>query len=364
MTKQNLAYLATPEADINVDINKTKEFSVKNEETLVEIRSLAAHPNIYGSKAPKGIMYKDTRLIDLDCIDDDNQWFSQLARVGVNPKIGDIQEDIIRNGWNLAELPIHVMMLEGEPGKFIILEGRTRYGILRSLGIKNVIADVFYPTSRANALRFAIGCNAQKKPYGEASVKDIRKAILELVAMPKEEGGIDAEADDFADIVREEIETITTKLKPNQINQLVFDAIEKRDGESPVISFPEGRGAKEWLEAHGYYDTQDRIFVPVGTFKEKVILSAVRKERDIPSSVREICYVVHGGTLDSKNPERSWILDCRNFNREFESLLNEISENFFDGAGINTKRVKIYGAIPMVKSLKDKYPMNKLHYFS
>jgi hypothetical protein len=361
-TKNNVTFLTTPEANINVDVNKQKRFTTDDLNTLIAIRSTAAHPNIYGSKAPSGIKYRKTVLIDLDLVEDNNEWFSQLARISVNPKINDIQEDIIRNGWNLAELPVHVM--EGENGKFVVLEGRTRFSIAKALGMKNIIADVFDNTTLANALRFAISCNAQKKPYGEASVKDIRKVILKLVSMPVVEGGIDSTAEDFAELVREEILDITTKLKPKQMDQIVFDAIEIRDGESPVISFPDGRGSKEWLEAHNYRDSQDRIFVPVGTFEEKVLLSMIRKEQSTPSSVREICYVVHGGTLDSKNPEQSWIKGCRDFNKRFKETLLGVSETFFDGAEIDMKRVKLYGAIPMVKSLKRKYPMNKIYYYN
>jgi hypothetical protein len=350
------------EGDINVNVMSTKRFTDKHVKTMNSVISRLGQPRLYGSTALPGVKHVDTVLIDIDQLVDDNENFSQTVRFSTNPKMQSIQDDVIHNGWNLAEIPILVMkyLVDGVV-KYKPLEGRTRIKILGGLGVKNVIVDVFDEMDEVTAMKFSLGCNVQKKPYGEASPYDVRKVILELVRR----GAIDVKSPNFADEVIREIVSITSKLTEAQQNQIVHDADAIRLGGVSVISFPQGNGAKAWLEKHGYHDSKDRIFVPVGTFQEKVMMSAIRKERELSSNskIRKICYVVHGGTLGAKDPEGDWIKRCRDFKQNFEQTLKDLSDTFFDGAPIDMKRVEFVGAIPMVQSLNDKYPMNDIYWF-
>ena len=350
------------EDDINVNVKTTKRFTNKHMETMNSVISRLGQPRLYGSKALRGVKHIDTMLLDIDNIIEDNENFSQAVRVSANPKMQSIHDDIIHNGWNLAEIPVLVRkcLIDGVV-RYMSLEGRTRIKILQGIGVENVIVDVFDTMDDITAMKFSLGCNVQKKPYGEASPEDVRKVILELVRR----GAIDRESTNFENEIVLEIESITTKLTAAQQNQIVHDSNAIRLGGVSVISFPKGNGAKEWLEKNGYHDTKDRIFVPVGTFQEKVIMSAIRNERKYASNtkIRKISYVVHGGTLNALNPESNWIKECRDFKQNFEQTLKDVSNTFFDGAPIAMKRVEFVGAIPMVQSLNDKYPMNEIYWF-
>lgn len=344
------------EQELSVDVNNVKEFTQDNVNTLDALRSKVAHPRIYGSKTPKGIKYLTTELVCHTSIDSDNVGFNQGARVTANDAIDSIREDIISNGYSLTELPICVMKLDN---RYIILEGRTRYHILRALGVKNIIADVFEQTTSANALRFAVAQNAQKKPFGKASFHDVNKAILELIKM----GEIDVNAPNFTDLVSQEILRITTKLEPQQINRIIHNANDVIHAERTVFSFPGGTGAPEWLKDNGYTDNREIMYWPVSTYDIKAILSGCRQAMLNPD-VKEIRLVVHGSVLDAKDPAKAWLKGCKEFKSTFNNMLKNISNTYFGGMNIRWDRVRLYGAIPQVKALEDKYPMDELYLFN
>lgn len=343
------------EQELSVDVNNVKEFTQENVDTLDALRSKAAHPRIYGSKAPKGINYLTTELICHTIIDSDNMGFNQGARVTANDAIDSIREDIISNGYSLTELPICVMKL-GD--RYIILEGRTRYHILRALGVKNIIADIFEQTTSANALRFAVAQNAQKKPFGKASFDDVNKAILELIKM----GEIDIKAPNFPDLVSQEIMRITTKLEPQQINRIIHNANDVIQAERTVISFPGGDGAVEWLKDNGYTGNREIMYWPVSTYDIKAILSGCRQAMKYPD-IKEIRLIVHGSVLDAKDPAKAWLNGPKKFKTAFDTMLKNISTTYFGSMPVRMSRVKLYGAIPQVKALEDKYPMDEIVLF-
>lgn len=343
--------------ELSVDVTKTKSFTQTHVDTLVSLRVTAAHPRIYGNLAPKGIKHETTQLVDIKDIISNNVFFSQRARFTRNPEMQNIQEDIKVNGYSLTELPIMVMRLSN--GKFVVLEGRTRLEILIGLGMTNIVADVFEETTEANALRFAVSQNAQKKPYGEASFKDVYKAVMTLIRMDE----IDKKSIHFEDLVFQEVMKITTKLKPGQINQIVNDAKNLAAGEESIISFPQGMGAKDWLTKHKYTDTRGIKYIAVGTFEDKVIRSMIRQVPDLDPTIKEVRLVIHGGTLNANDPEGDWIKRCKGFDNTFKNTLKDISKVFFGGAPLKLDRIKLYGAIPMVKSLEDDYPMDELYLF-
>jgi hypothetical protein len=244
-------------------------------------------------------------------------------------------------------------------GKYIILEGRTRFYILRALGVKNIIADVFEQTTSANALRFAVAQNSQKKPHGPASFPDVNKAILELIRM----GEIDAKAPNFTDLVSEEIMRITNKLEPQEINRIIHNANDVVQGERTVFSYPKGEGVKQWLQANGYTDNREIMYHPVSTYDVKTMLAGIRQAKLFPN-IKEIRLVVHGSVLNAKDPAGQWIKNCKGFKNSFNAMMKDISKEFFGGAPIRMNQVRLYGAIPQVKALEDKYPMDELYLFN
>ena len=109
MNMMNVIPLTTEEEKINVVVKNGGLFTERQLKTLIELRNLDAYPRIYGSQTSKGVKYDITTTVKIEDIDSNNKFFNQLARVGVNPEIQSIKEDIIANGYSLVELPIMVM---------------------------------------------------------------------------------------------------------------------------------------------------------------------------------------------------------------------------------------------------------------
>lgn len=353
----------TPKNETDISINipafdsnspKYFYFNQSHLQTHLTLINRAAYPKYYGSKTLPEVKYLDTIIVNIDDVDDNNAYFDQPARVSINPEYASIRDDIMINGFSLAELPI--MVMKTPDGKWVILEGRTRYHILRSLGVKSIIVDEFRYMSPTAALRFAVSANAQKKPFGAASFEDIKKAILTFVNY----GAIDKtlNTEQFHLAVLDEINQITNKLNPTQVNQIVHYAKSIVDGQQSVRSFPNGAGTKEWLIENGYKDTREVMYLAVGTYTEKLHKIMLRNKAKTADDV-EIRIVVHCGVPCSKNPEQDW-MKCKNFAKTFQEYEEAISALRFGGAPIQDSRIKIYGCIPQIKSLEKKYPMNKL----
>ena len=275
----------------------------------------------------------------------------QLARVSINPEFKSISDDIKNNGYSLAELPIAVQKQKN--GTYVIVEGRTRYKEMLKMGIKNIIADVFQEMSLANALRFALSYNNNKKPFGKASFRDIKKGVLQLIRL----GEIYTKTE-----IQDEVENLTTKLTPSQISEIVFAGLSVTTGEEQVKSFPDGRGAKQWLTDNGYTDNKEIVYVPISNYKEKTHSIMITNEKNHDNEI-EIRYIIHGGSLNHMDYVNDWKNNVKDFKKNFDKYEKDIlSLGRFDK--LSKSRHVIHGCIPMVKELEDKYPMDKIVLFS
>lgn len=350
--KKVLHLIPLKEDEIYVNLKKVNIFTKEHLETLINLRVLSAHPHIYGTKTPKGVKYIETIIINTSEIDDNNKEFAQLARVGMNPEFKSISNDIKENGYSLAELPIAVQKQKN--GIYVIVEGRTRYKELIKLGVKNIIADVFQEMSLADALRFALSYNNNKKPFGKASFVDIKKGILQLIRY----GEISTKSE-----IQDEVENLTTKLTASQISEIVFAGLSLATGEEQVKSFPDGRGSKEWLTSRGYVDSRERVYVPMSNYKEKSHAVMITNEKKYDDEVTEILYVVHGGSLNYMDFVNDWKNNVKDFKKNFDKYEKDVlSLGRFDK--LSKSRHIIHGCIPMVKELEDKYPMDKIVLFN
>ena len=358
----NAIFMTKEETEVSVFIDQQANsftFSNRNLETSNRLICKEAHPKIYGSLAPKGINFLNEELVNVSQIDSDNKFFSQGARVNVNPAYFSIRSDIEQNGYSLAQLPI--MLMRMADGKYVVIDGRTRFNIMVEMGCTNIIAHVFEETTPANVLRFATMMNAESKPFGEASVMDIEKTILSLVQYGEISNEQNAES--FIDQVLDEIDIISSKLTPSQKSTICHKAREIKEGVQQIISFPEGKGAKEWLQLNEYYDSREVKYVPIASYIEKTFKHIIKAEETYGPDVKEIRLIVHTGTPDGRNPENHWINKGVRFKEQFDMLERQISKYRFGNATPTTSRTVLYGVIPQVKSLSKKYPLNSLYIY-
>jgi len=363
---------AEQKVTIKVSSDSVNSFTEEDRKTYDSIRSKAAFPRIFGSQAPSWLISIGALVINVKDIITDNKYYEQIARENVNPKEPNIREDITLNGFSLAELGI-IVAKANIKGKWIIAEGRTRYKFLVELGMTNIVAEAFEEMSISNMMRFAGFMNSSKKPYGEASIGDMRKIMLALI----ESGEIASQPNTIVgrtaltDAIRYELEFIgASKLKPSEVDLLVYDGIEKATGVMSVISFPNGKGAQLRLEdllgkERIAQDLAKGIkYVAVAAFDEKMYARFITETNKADRTIKEIRMVMQIGVPKSSDPEGSWLKDGAGFKKRFDIFENNISDIRFNGVRIDDSRIKIYGAIPQVKSLDSSYPMNRIYVYN
>ena len=350
--------------------DKTTEFTRENLETYDLIRVRAAHPRVFGSQSPKWLISTGAYLVDVSDIDLDNVIFEQVARANVSPVWQVLKEDIIKNGFNLAELGIMVMRLEN--GKYIVMEGRSRLKILQEMGMTNIVAEVFRETTIANMVRFALFMNSTKKPYGEASVQDITKGINYLIengVIKKEPNTVQGRSA-LAIAVSTELTYMSGgKLTNNAFDTIVHNAISKLTGVKNVISFPKGEGSQAYLNnligAEQLKEDLENgiIYVARANFTEKIYSGMIKALEKSDPDVKQIRFIIQIGVPKAVDPENDWIKNGAGFKKQFDIFEKKISKIRFHNVEVNDSRVCIYGCIPQVRSLDHKYPMNRLYIY-
>ena len=90
-----------------------------------------------------------------------------------------------------------------------------------------------------------------------------------------------------------------------------------------------------------------------------VCINALKKVSD---DVTEIRFVVNGGVLNARDPAKDWMTNVLKFDelyRKYEEdwIKVRLTENSKRNSNL---RVKLWGAIPQVRDLEDKYPMDRI----
>ena len=373
--------LAEKEVVINLNPDNVTKFTDANLATYDRLRVKEAYPRIFGTQSPTYLKYVGPKLVNVSDIELDNVQFEQTVRANINPKTPNVRDDIRFNGFNLAELGVFLVRLKN--GKYLIMEGRSRSKLLREdFGITNVIADVFDVVDNdnkvgtveamANTIRFAIFMNSSKKPFGEASYEDIRNVIMWLI----ENGAIAKQPDTSAgrtaltNAITYELDFLSGgKLKPSQYDLIILAARDKALGYKSVISFPGGQDVEDHLNKllgaeRVAKDLANGIkYVPVAIFDEKMYPRMITETAKASKSIKEIRFVMYMGVPSASDPEGSWLKDGAGFKKRFDTFEEQIAEIRFNGVRVDTSRIKIWGAIPQVRSLDKKYTMNRVYVY-
>ena len=329
-------------------------------------------PYIYGARRLLDYTGK-TILIPVSRTDSNNKYYNQIGRENVNPEEKNITGNMFEDGFSLAErLPIMVVKLPS--GKYLLIDGRTRFTILRDVfGMKNFIADVFEcpmkdgKVDRGKLIVFAIRMNNMNKPQGEASVADIKKAILFLI-----ENG-DIEKSDNTTVGRQKmVDQINYFLSDMFCNSknltlqnkdlIIYEAIEKLTGVPEVRSFPNGREVKEWFNENNYTNNKERVYLSFAMVTPHAALNAMisaQEYLDKNPNVKELKLVGYVGVIKSDNPEKSWE-DNLNLKEKVIAMETLLGRSRFGNAARTSPIIELYGIIPQVFSLQDKYPMGSI----
>jgi len=329
-------------------------------------------PYIYGARRLLDYTGK-TILIPVSRTDSNNKYYNQIGRENVNPEEKNITGNMFEDGFSLAErLPIMVVKLPS--GKYLLIDGRTRFTILRDVfGMKNFIADVFEcpmkdgKVDRGKLIVFAIRMNNMNKPQGEASVADIKKAILFLI----ENGDIQKSDNttvgrqkmvDHINYFLDDMFCNSKNLTLQNKDLIIYEAIEKLTGGREVISFPNRKGVEEWFKENNYTNNKERVYLSFAMVTPHAALNAMisaQEYLDKNPNVKELKLVGYVGVIKSDNPEKSWE-DNLNLKEKVIAMEILLGRSRFGNAARTSPIIELYGIIPQVFSLQVKYPMGSI----
>ncbi len=354
------------------------ETHLKTHNKLIEKK---AHPYVYDCDIPK-VTYIDTILIDIKDVIFDSVNRIQKPRLVNNVKQPAIKKDIEDFGFSLSNTPILVEKLSN--GKYELLDGRTRFDILKGLGVTNIIAGTFEPMSTSDRLLFGVKMNNINKPFGEASFPDIKNALLNLVESGKIDGKTRTE---IVESTQKYLNAMSHKLLPQQISLAINEVVDKKTGSAEEVkSFPEGKGADDALTQMGIVDTPFIKNFTVSTYIEKTLSAIIRKVEDPKNKdAIELHFFAHGSVLDANDPATAWLKGPKKLKDNLDNWVARLckaylriditKEHFKDYQSKYSVEdgpvAKVIGAIPMVKSLEkplmgssqEPIPMDKIYKF-
>ena len=330
----------------------------------------------------ENIIYKGRKIVNVEDVVTDSElerYTAQAPRAGANPQYSAIRNDIKANGYSLTELPIAVRLIEDADGtqRYVILDGRTRLEILEGEGVKTIVVDVFGIEKDGDADRTSLIYNRYRKPYGEGSTTDIEQCILRLDAIGqlglgfklknlwlKDPVKLKERMDAAGVIIEKEANALSNnKLKPDQVAQINANVLNKFQSDKTILirKFNNGGSLKEYCKSVGHVNNgRVKILTFSGTeLAVGELGEAVFNQREwlAEDPNREVHIILYCGKPNPTDPEGSWEKATVN---TFKTKWEEFSE--WCGITRNTQ-VKLLGAIPQIRSLNSKYPMDQLHYF-
>lgn len=338
-----------------VNVNLQKTFTQKDLDDCKSFNTEELSPQRYNNKAISkkwpSMEFHGLNLVDTDAITQSGiLGNTQEARASGNSEYEDIRKSILANGFDLSNFPISIRKLP--EGKLVFMDGRTRFSILKEIGMKNVIVAI-YTCSDNDASKFGGWSNCEGyRPRGFAKMEDIYEECLRALDKKWIEN-------DMA-IIKERIDSISseifTETKRSELTALVYNHYNQMNPseEGVVITkcqyWNNQSQIKTWLNVNKYLDTDKIIYFPVSfSTVSKGIINAAKKAYENPN--HEIRVVVHTGVLTASDLEQCYKDRVITFKETWENSLAKLGFAFFDSIAPTKGRIKLYGAIPAVSTL-------------
>jgi hypothetical protein len=352
-----------------------KKFTENDLEVSLKYINPEVYPGLYSKDVlPVGVTYKCRKLMNIadirldipDNFDDlpeqeieDNILQGGGARVaGIGGNAKNVVASIDAHGFKLSHIPISVA--KGPNDKDTLVNGRTRLFKLKAAGFTTVIVDYYHADNWDSFLKMTVMTNGVEDPYSPHTKGDIIYHCNHAI----KQGRLKRENNEVLARVQE---LAPSSFAPTTINKIVNAVLNGDSYTSTCRGFTEATATK-WLKDHGYHDNEkgNGIYYKVLSteFAKKAhTMTALFMQDDLKGlDVKELRIVLHTGTLDAADPEVSWANKIDNFRHRWETYSEAIEKHFFDRPKVKNT-IRLYGAIPAVYSLSEKYNMDYLVMF-
>ena len=168
-----------------------------------------------------------------------------------------------------------------------------------------------------------------------------------------------------------------SQLKINKMVLRIKNILEESKEGVPLVNTYDEKSAPQWLKNIAKIQSNQNnngiYYLTVSsTFHTKFIPWAAKKYQELlldialnnKTKCKQLRIVVYVSDLSSSDLELSWKTGIDKFRNQVEKLMNLVCKTWFTNIPEITNKVVMYGAIPSVYSLEQKYPMNKIVRFT
>ena len=305
----------------------------------------------------------------------------QSVRSANNPKLKEIRNSIEQHGYDLKAIPIAVYEYKDKDGvHYELLDGRTRYHILKEFGVNNIIVDKFNIPDKDQRLIFGSQCNTSTLETGISTKEDHLNVIRNLINMDsiivqlpfaikniakKGKVNIDSRRKQIADVLDAALNHITLNNITSSDRDWVTNTIIEEEQKDPlVLNFKNGNGINDHIQVKLGINLKDvyRSYVVTGVGAEgktgglfQIVLDRLKANPTFPVDV-----ILYCGSPGNKNPEEKWLRATQKFIGEFDQYVEDVCQYMFNGNKMDGSKIRFLGAVPQLQSLSDKFPMNRL----
>ena len=266
----------------------------------------------------------------------------------------------VRNyGYKLNSIPMSVAIFPD--GSKYLINGRTRLQELTANGFENIIADVYSCATREAYHDAKQLLNVREDPYSPHTMEDI--ILTARYAIRR--GWIKNTYDD----IKKKVERVAPGcFSYKEVNKIILRAMED-DSLSSSISWTSKSALKE-IRKQGFLDNENNngiyYFVYSSEAPVKAIPAAAKylTQELQGKKVKELRVIIHTSTLQGADPEASWKGKTDNFRTAWKDYSQYIKDAFFGVNSDFSHKIKLFGVLPAVSGLKERYPMDKVVIFS
>lgn len=358
----------------------SKKFEKKHLDlSLVYVNNTIAYPHLYNNQVIQekfpGMKYVGRKIVDIKDIDispDEklleglpegtknllrlNKTVSLIQSPRANGRGQNSQEvwqEMQTFGYELEHIPGSICKLPS--GRNHIMNSRTRLEELIRQGFENVILDCYECDNYHSFNKFSLFLNRRPAPCSPTKMKDIVAMAMEEV----EAGRLkytQGEIENFVDIV--------SGGKFPAGRDKIISRIKKMD-ETTSLTFTDTE-AKMWLNEHGYHDNKNNngiyyLVVSRESAGSSFLNAAkeLKKLKEKNKNFKELRLVINPGYLEAASAPNSWMKTADKFRENHKTNLSLIESAYFNKPK-HTNEIVLYGIIPTVRALAQKYPLDTL----
>ena len=303
-------------------------------------------PEHYDNSVFESLSYHGLHLIDESCIVRATYGTSQEVRAdGINAMYDELALEMDTNGYKLGGGKfLWVKKDPAKPGRYLIVDGKTKDHILSTRKFKNRICHVIdIDESETVALGNRLNSGEDAPPAGLVKEADIINAARNQI----NKGYLELNIDDILDFIDKMLGRgkFGKKKRTDLANQIYnHEYLIQTSGLLPT-AWVNSLNVEEWLKDKKYIETSTVKYLPVASSSPlRGIASAAKAAQENPN--KQIRVVIYVSKLNGFNLKSCYVDTILKFKSKWFEYLNDISSTYFDNTKPMDFKVKLYGCLP------------------